>query len=111
TQYIPPVPGGPAGAGPLPGALPPEAPSESTRHLGTGRPAHAAHAQPPSPDEDATQYIAPVPAQGPPAGYGQEPGERQPPAEFDNLFRSAPADSDTPGATQQMPRVDPGRPQ
>ncbi|PAX92732.1 hypothetical protein CLM82_01555, partial [Streptomyces albidoflavus] len=59
----------------------------------------------------ATQYIPPVPAQGPPAGYGQEPGERQPPAEFDNLFRSAPADGDAPGATQQMPRVDPGRPQ
>ncbi len=106
TQYIPPVPGGPAGAGPLPGALPPEAPSGAAHHPGTG-----GHAQPPSPDEDATQYIPPVPAQGPPAGYGQEPGERQPPAEFDNLFRSAPADGGAPGATQQMPRVDPGRPQ
>ncbi|MGW9316806.1 hypothetical protein ACWGSB_31225 [Streptomyces albidoflavus] len=106
TQYIPPVPGNPAGAGPLPGALPPEAPSGAARHPGTG-----GHAQPPSPDEDATQYIPPVPAQGPPAGYGQEPGERQPPAEFDNLFRSAPADGGAAGATQQMPRVDPGRPQ
>ncbi|MFD4986571.1 hypothetical protein [Streptomyces sp. NPDC058374] len=110
TQYLPPVPPGP-GAGPLPGALPPEAPSESTRYLGAGQgPGHGQ--APASPDEGATQYIAPVPAQAPPAGYGQEPGERQPPAEFDNLFRSAPAGGDDgAGATQQMPRFDPGAPQ
>ncbi|MFD6832511.1 hypothetical protein CH313_18655 [Streptomyces sp. TSRI0384-2] len=113
TQYLPPVPPGPAGPGPLPGALPPEAPAEPARHPGAGGPAHPAPGRPApaSPDEDATQFIAPVPAQGPPAGYGQEPGERQPPAEFDNLFRSAPAGGDGGGATQQMPRVDPGAPQ
>jgi len=72
----------------------------------------------PSGDADATQYIAPVPSGGgdadatqyiPPvpdgAPYGIRPGapgapdDRQPPAEFDNLFRAeGPA-----GATQQMP--------
>ncbi|MFJ9523817.1 hypothetical protein [Streptomyces cyaneofuscatus] len=53
-------------------------------------------------DADATQYIPPVPGGAP---YGIRPGapgapdDRQPPAEFDNLFRSeGPA-----GATQQMP--------
>ncbi|MGW5065690.1 hypothetical protein ACWEQJ_06145 [Streptomyces cyaneofuscatus] len=53
-------------------------------------------------DADATQYIPPVPGGAP---YGIRPGapgapdDRQPPAEFDNLFRAeGPA-----GATQQMP--------
>ncbi|WP_326704211.1 hypothetical protein [Streptomyces cyaneofuscatus] len=53
-------------------------------------------------DADATQYIPPVPGGAP---YGVRPGtpgapdDRQPPAEFDNLFRAeGPA-----GATQQMP--------
>ncbi|MFD3971811.1 hypothetical protein [Streptomyces cyaneofuscatus] len=53
-------------------------------------------------DVDATQYIPPVPGGAP---YGIRPGapgapeDRQPPAEFDNLFRAeGPA-----GATQQMP--------
>ncbi|MEU0356521.1 hypothetical protein [Streptomyces cyaneofuscatus] len=70
TQYIAPVPGGPP---PQPGG-----------------------------DADATQYIPPVPGGAP---YGIRPGapgapdDRQPPAEFDNLFRAeGPA-----GATQQMP--------
>lgn len=70
TQYIAPVPGG----------LPPQ----------------------PGGDADATQYIPPVPGGAP---YGIRPGapgapdDRQPPAEFDNLFRAeGPA-----GATQQMP--------
>ncbi|MFD8616344.1 hypothetical protein [Streptomyces sp. NPDC059513] len=69
----------------------------------------------PGGDADATQYIAPVPAGGdadatqyiPPvpggAPYGIRPGapeDRQPPAEFDNLFRAeSPAD-----ATTQMPQ-------
>ncbi|WP_411574023.1 hypothetical protein [Streptomyces fradiae] len=54
----------------------------------------------PDPDSEATQFIPPV------------PGDSGPPAEFDSLFRN-----DTPGATQQMPRIDasaphpPGRPQ
>ncbi|MDX3569485.1 hypothetical protein [Streptomyces sp. ID05-47C] len=94
TQYIPPV---------APGALPPESPAESTHFLGRAqqnapgaRPApggqHGSHA-----DAEATQYIPPVTGQSP---YGA--GERQPPAEFDNLFRSG---GDGPaGATQQMPR-------
>ncbi|MFC8951201.1 hypothetical protein ACFT8P_00945 [Streptomyces sp. NPDC057101] len=46
------------------------------------------HGSGPAGASDATQYIAPVP--------GQEPGERQPPAEFDNLFRT-----EAPRAPQQ----------
>ncbi|MYX15706.1 hypothetical protein GTY67_20325 [Streptomyces sp. SID8374] len=76
----------------------------------------------PGGDADATQYIAPVPAGGdadatqyiPPvpggAPYGIRPGapeDRQPPAEFDNLFRSeGPAD-----ATTQMPQQQYHQPQ
>ncbi|MFF8192380.1 hypothetical protein ACF05L_16295 [Streptomyces bobili] len=102
TQYIPPV---------APGALPPESPAESTHFLGRARqnapgpqPAHGgqhgAHA-----DAEATQYIPPVTGQSP---YGA--GERQPPAEFDNLFRSG-GDDGPAGATQQMPRFsEPERP-
>ncbi|MFJ5176263.1 hypothetical protein ACIP68_20820 [Streptomyces griseoviridis] len=84
TQFIPPVPAS-EGATQLippvgPGALPPEA--------GAGPP-------PSGSDAEATQYIPPVTD----PSYG---GDRQPPAEFDNLFRGdGPA-----GATQQMPRVD-----
>ncbi|MGI5195915.1 hypothetical protein ACQEVY_20050 [Streptomyces sp. CA-288835] len=126
TQYIPPV---------GPGALPPEAPAgseaEATRFLGRVRqgglgpmPAAGAAAagagagpMPPAadgdPDAQATQYIPPVPAQpgGGGAAYGIRPGapgDRQPPAEFDNLFRES---SDGPNATQQLPQVDlPGAP-
>ncbi|MEV0747818.1 hypothetical protein OG778_19175 [Streptomyces sp. NBC_00184] len=113
TQYIAAVP-----AGPGPGGLPPEAPAESTQFLGRD-PQQAyqqsgGHAAPPSQggqDADATQYIPPVPGGGIPpvpggAPYGIRPGapgERQPPAEFDNLFRS----DEPAGATQQMPRFDP----
>ncbi|MER5889982.1 hypothetical protein ABT160_39670 [Streptomyces sp. NPDC001941] len=96
TQFIPPV-----GAGPLP----PESPAESTTYLGTGPlvppsqahqppqqgygyPPQAAPGHPGRPDEQATQYLPPVPAQE---------GDRRPPAEFDSLFRS--------DATQQMPPV------
>ncbi|MFJ8107380.1 hypothetical protein [Streptomyces sp. NPDC096132] len=89
TQFIPPV---------GPGALPPEAPAESTHFLGTGAPHHpggAAH-----PDAEATQYIPPVPAQGYP-GAGGDP---QPPAGFENLFRSGPGGEGPAGATQQLPR-------
>ncbi|MEW2067897.1 hypothetical protein [Streptomyces sp. NPDC007346] len=75
TQYIAPVPGGPG-----PGGPPPQ----------------------PGGDADATQYIPPVPGG---ATYGNGPGapeDRQPPAEFDNLFRAeGPA-----GTTQHMPHFD-----
>ncbi|MET7971493.1 hypothetical protein ABZW44_00160 [Streptomyces mirabilis] len=90
TQYIPPV---------GPGALPPEVPS--------GPLPQAAH-----PDAEATQYIAPVPAEHGMAQYGIRPGgpeDRQPPAEFDNLFRSAPgapSASEGPASTQQLPRFE-----
>jgi hypothetical protein len=109
TQYLPPVPAGGADEGATqyippvaPGALPPEAAGEETRFLGRvqQQPAPAGHA-----DAEATQYIPPVPG-------GGQGGDRQPPAEFDNLFRSGPAGAEGPaGATQQMPRVQPqGRP-
>ncbi|MFD5265379.1 hypothetical protein [Streptomyces sp. NPDC058335] len=96
TQYIPPV---------APGALPPESPAESTHFLGRAQQngpgplpthggQHGSHA-----DAEATQYIPPVTGQSP---YGA--GERQPPAEFDNLFRGGAGDDGPAGATQQMPR-------
>ncbi|MFF9059911.1 hypothetical protein ACF09K_14660 [Streptomyces sp. NPDC014882] len=102
TQYLPPVAPGMPG---MPGALPPESPAESTHYLGRARQhapgpqaahggQHGAHA-----DAEATQYIPPVTGQGP---YGA--GEKQPPAEFDNLFRGGPADDGPAGSTQQMPR-------
>ncbi|MFE3496324.1 hypothetical protein ACFXOS_25155 [Streptomyces sp. NPDC059175] len=114
TQYIPPVPQGA-------GALPPESPAESTHFLGTG-PVAAAGDGPgagrPIGDADATQYIPPVPTPHgteqpvpvPPPGapYGIRPGapgDRQPPADFDNLFRSEGAPGAPAGATQQLPRV------
>ncbi|QUW81291.1 hypothetical protein SMIR_21030 [Streptomyces mirabilis] len=119
TQYIPPVPAAPEGATQFlppvpatpdegatqyippvgPGALPPEVPS--------GPLPPAAH-----PDAEATQYIAPVPAEPGAAPYGIRPGgpeDRQPPAEFDNLFRSAPgvpSASEGPASTQQLPRFE-----
>ncbi|RDG35703.1 hypothetical protein [Streptomyces corynorhini] len=104
TQFIAPVPAGP---GPLPspgpGMLPPESSAEATQFL----PPTAAHGS----DADATQFIAPVPATGP-APYDIRPGtpgERPPPAEFDNLFRTdGGADQGGGGAesTQQMPQFD-----
>lgn len=101
TQYIPPV---------APGALPPETSAEDTRFLGRAdQPRPAA----PNPDAEATQYIAPVAAP-----YGAAPGgDRQPPAEFDNLFRGAAAGPGPAPATQQLPPVQqphdpyPGQPQ
>ncbi|AYL36644.1 hypothetical protein ACG2OD_21470 [Streptomyces sp. PDY-4] len=118
TQYLPPVPpaGGDEGATQLippvsPGALPPEMPpahgSGAAPYPGMSPQAPAAG----SPDAEATQYIAPVTDQ--PAGqpYGAMPpgdGNRQPPAEFDSLFRSD--DAGPAGSTQQLPRVDHGSP-
>jgi hypothetical protein len=106
TQYIAPV---------GPGALPPEMPAESTTFLGrvdAGGPqgGQSPQSAPQGPDADATQYIAPVPPAPPGAPFGVRPGapeDRQPPAEFDSLFRSeghgAPEPAD---ATQQMPRFE-----
>ncbi|MFE6666647.1 hypothetical protein ACFVFH_24185 [Streptomyces sp. NPDC057697] len=102
TQYIAPVPGG---AGP--GGPPPENPAESTRFLGHGAPPQQqAYPQQPGQggDAEATQYIPPVPGGAPYGIRPGAPGERQPPAEFDNLFRS----DEPSGATQQMPQFDPG---
>ncbi|MGQ4355315.1 hypothetical protein ACN6LJ_004314 [Streptomyces drozdowiczii] len=95
TQYIAPIPGGPA-----PGGPPPENPAESTRFLG-----HAPQSPQGGGDADATQYIPPVPGGAPYGIRPGAPGERQPPAEFDNLFRS----DEPEGATQQMPRFDPAQ--
>ncbi|MFD5230477.1 hypothetical protein ACFWJ5_18485 [Streptomyces qaidamensis] len=118
TQYLPPVPpSGDEGATQYippvgPGALPPEMPSgedpETTRFLGTGPRAGAgagplpaaSHPAASHPDAEATQFIAPVPG-----------GDKQPPAEFDNLFRSQGGAEGPAGATQQMPRVEQPRPQ
>ncbi|MER6615555.1 hypothetical protein [Streptomyces xantholiticus] len=98
TQYIAPV---------GPGALPPEMPAESTTFLGTGR---LDAGGPQGGDAEATQYIAPVPPapSGVPFGIRPgAPGDRQPPAEFDSLFRSeGPGGAEPADATQQMPRFE-----
>ncbi|MFD4942882.1 hypothetical protein ACFWNT_10160 [Streptomyces sp. NPDC058409] len=104
TQYIAPV-----SAGPAPGGLPPESPAEATQFLGHGAPQPQAYQQPQAPahggDAEATQFIPPVPGGAPYGIRPGTPGDRQPPAEFDNLFRNdGPA-----GATQQMPRFDPAQ--
>jgi hypothetical protein len=106
TQYIPPV---------GPGALPPEVRPDAARYHGQApQGGSGAGSLPPASgsDADATQYIPPVPAQ-PSGSYGMSAGgpeERQPPAEFDSLFRSEP---EVAGATQMLPRIDaaarPGR--
>ncbi|GAA2547653.1 MULTISPECIES: hypothetical protein [Streptomyces] len=106
TQYIPPV---------GPGALPPETPAghdpETTRFLGRprqGAPGAGAGPLPAAghPDAEATQYIAPVTDQAAGPVHGTPPGDgsRQPPAEFDNLFRAE--GGDPAGSTQQLPRVE-----
>ncbi|KUL38012.1 hypothetical protein ADL12_17665 [Streptomyces regalis] len=127
TQYIPPVSASPASAAdegatqyipPVgPGALPPEAPSESTQILGRVRqgggagPQGAAGPMPSASgaDAEATQYIPPVPGQ--PFGAPHAGAERQPLADFDNLFRSEPGGEPPAAATQQMPRFQQPQPQ
>ncbi|MFC8226846.1 hypothetical protein [Streptomyces sp. NPDC057287] len=92
TQYIAPVPGGP-----LPGGPPPERAADPTQYMGQ----NAAAGQPS--DADATQFIPPVPGGAPYGIRPGAPGDRQPPAEFDSLFRN----EEPAGSTQQMPRFDP----
>ncbi|MFE4916665.1 hypothetical protein ACFRCX_34775 [Streptomyces sp. NPDC056652] len=108
TQFIAPVPPGQPG----PGMLPPESSAEATQYLPSTAP------PPQGADSDATQFIAPVPAQGAPAApsgapYGIRPGapgDRQPPAEFDNLFRTdGPGGGQGAESTQQMPPIGAGR--
>ncbi|MFJ9022280.1 hypothetical protein ACIRPU_20280 [Streptomyces sp. NPDC102259] len=109
TQYLPPVPATPVDEGATqyippvaPGALPPEVPAESTQYL--GRTPQNAPGPMPAPgtqpgaysDSEPTQYIPPVAA--------QDGGDRQPPAEFENLFRIGPGGDSPAGATQQLPR-------
>lgn len=135
TQYIPPVPGTPGpgadpatqylppvaahGPAPIPGAphvneaatqflppvgpgtLPPEAHAEATAYLG-----RVPQAAPGGSDADATQYIPPVPG----GSYGMRPADgddRQPPSDFDNLFRDGPGADAPAGGTQQLPRIPP----
>ncbi|MET8134425.1 hypothetical protein ABZV24_21165 [Streptomyces sp. NPDC005251] len=121
TQYIPYIPAAPGGdegatqfIPPVgPGALPPEVRPEATQYLGQapqGVPGTGSLPSAAGSDADATQYIPPVPAQ-PSGSYGMPAGapeERQPPAEFDNLFRSEP---EAAGATQMLPRIDAAAPQ
>ncbi|NEB04941.1 hypothetical protein [Streptomyces sp. SID13726] len=114
TQFIPPVPAGPAASEgatqflpPVgPGALPPEVSAQAAQFgqapYGTQGAAPGAPLPPHAhPDAQATQFIAPVPGQGPGTPYG---GERQPPSDFDNLFRGAAGGESAAGATQQLPR-------
>ena len=93
TQFIAPIPGGPAPGGSGPGMLPPENGQGSAQFPGAGQ----------GSDAEATQFIAPVPAQnaqgGPSGGqFDIRPGapeDRIPPAEFDGLFRpDAPGEQD-----------------
>lgn len=103
TQFLPPVPAAPMDEGATqfippvgPGALPPEMPAAA------GPMPQAAH-----PDAQPTQFLPPVPAQGGAPGYGARPGgpdDRQPPAEFDNLFRSDAGAGQPAASTQQLPR-------
>ncbi|MGW8064909.1 hypothetical protein ACVV2G_22225 [Streptomyces ziwulingensis] len=101
---------------------PAQAHAESAQYLGHAphypqqagaghQPAPAAPA--PHPDAEATQFIAPVPGGPAPDPYGTVHGGdegRQPPAEFDNLFRSAPGAEGPASATQQLPRFDEPQP-
>ncbi|MEV3857436.1 hypothetical protein AB0J38_24285 [Streptomyces sp. NPDC050095] len=110
TQYIAPLGQQPAAP------LPPEAPAaDATQYLGRVQQQPMPGALPDAvqgmPDNQATQYIPPVPAQPQAAPYGVRPGapeDRQPPAEFDALFRTEPEGAaGSSAATQQMPRFDP----
>ncbi|MFI9546949.1 hypothetical protein ACIHAR_24010 [Streptomyces sp. NPDC052016] len=134
TQYLPPV--GPGalppetpsesthflgstaqrGPGPMPGAGArpagsfPGAPSHPGAPAYPGDPSYPGAGGPlpgaSHPDADATQYIPPVTGRTP---YGGGDGERQPPAEFENLFRNGPAGDGPAASTQHLPRfAEPG---
>ncbi|MGP3984326.1 hypothetical protein [Streptomyces sp. KR80] len=106
TQLIPPISGD--GGSPVP----PEAMDQATQFLGR-RPLPPENG---GPDAEATQYIAPVaaeapapPSRAPFAIRPGMPGDRQPPSEFDGLFRSegaSPGASGAADATQQIPRFE-----
>ncbi|MGW6417649.1 hypothetical protein [Streptomyces sp. NPDC055055] len=118
TQHIAPVPGGMPPAQPGYGYPPPAAPAagdlqatqfiapvppqqqgggQATQFLGTGSLPQQGPGAGVAGASDATQYIAPVPP--------QVPGERQPPAEFDSLFRTeAPQAPQRPQQTQGYPQ-------
>ncbi|MEU4178101.1 hypothetical protein [Streptomyces sp. NPDC026589] len=103
TQYIAPVAGGPSPVGPVQGG---GGDADATQYIAPvpGGPGPVGPVQGGG-DADATQYIPPVPGGAPYGIRPGAPGDRQPPAEFDNLFRSeGPA-----GATQQMPQFDAGQ--
>ncbi|ELS54152.1 hypothetical protein [Streptomyces viridochromogenes] len=102
TQYLPPV---------GPGALPPEAPGESTQILGRARQGGGAGPMPAAsgPDAEATRYMPPVAGQPGGAPYGEQ--ERQPLSDFDNLFRSEPGGAPPAAATQQLPHFQQPQPQ
>ncbi|WP_406154356.1 hypothetical protein OG217_22130 [Streptomyces sp. NBC_01023] len=101
TQFIAPVP------------APPGNPAESTQYLGYHQQSGPAPAAAGS-DADPTQFLPPVPPAPSSAPYGIRPGapeDRQPPAEFDNLFRTDnAAGPQAAGETQQLPRFDPQPP-
>ncbi|MFG2145239.1 hypothetical protein ACGFRG_13720 [Streptomyces sp. NPDC048696] len=121
TQYIAPVPG-PAGASDATRFIEPVPPApggaEATQFLAPVPAAPPGALPPEAPGGDgATQYLPPVPAASaappvpaPPqdAPYGIRPGapgERQPPAEFDSLFRAdGPQQPQRGGETQQLGR-------
>ncbi|MFI0930980.1 hypothetical protein ACH4RG_04470 [Streptomyces sp. NPDC021019] len=102
TQYIAPVPGGPGPVGPPQGG----GDADATQYIAPvpGGPGPVGPPQGGG-DADATQYIPPVPGGAPYGIRPGAPGDRQPPAEFDNLFRS----EEPAGATQQMPQFDAGQ--
>lgn len=112
TQYIPPVSDGPQPGPhsvPQPGPLPPAGDADATQML----PPQSGAAQDP---EATTMLRSPLPPErrGAAGAYGAGQGDgqqRQPPAEFDSLFRAEPAPpaaarADEPGSTQSLPVFD-----
>ncbi|MFG3285387.1 hypothetical protein [Streptomyces sp. NPDC048111] len=101
TQYLAPVAGGP-------GALPPEhGGGEPDRFPGPRGGARDSGS-----DADPTQFLPPVPPAPQDAPYGIRPGapgDRQPPAEFDSLFRADGTPQQDTGAAQ-LPRFQPSVP-
>lgn len=108
TQYLTPPPANASDAtqyiAPVPGA------SDATQFIAPVPPAAPGALPPETTGAEATQYLPPV--QDPP--YGIRPGapeERQPPAEFDSLFRAeGPPQGQRPGENQQLPRFAPAPP-